>query len=144
MIKYSQSTQSNKFAILYNISKKKLGMKFIFFHADKYQSFYKLAVSFFMKEMTCPKYRKGALVIFLQFIKKKVSQLLLCSIVMQNIEMFYRSPVMLLLHCLQLNNYMQNQFSINRFSEKLQYSARIRVTPCQLNKGSPGDPLRFC
>ena len=42
MIKHSQSIQSNKFANLYSISKKKLGMEFIFLHADKHQNFYKL------------------------------------------------------------------------------------------------------
>ena len=31
---------------------------------------------------------------FLQYLKKKVSQLLLCSIVMQNIQIFYGGPVM--------------------------------------------------
>ena len=36
------------------------------------------------------------LVIFLQYIKK-VSQLLLCFIVMQNIQLFYGGPVSLLL-----------------------------------------------
>ena len=33
------------------------------------------------------------LVAFLQYIKKKLSQLLLCSIVMQNIQIFYGGPV---------------------------------------------------
>ena len=31
---------------------------------------------------------------FLQYLKKKVSQLLLCSIAMQNIQIFYGGPVM--------------------------------------------------
>ena len=31
---------------------------------------------------------------FLQYLKKKVSQLLFCFIVMQNIQIFYRGPVM--------------------------------------------------
>ena len=34
------------------------------------------------------------LAIFLQFIKKNVLQLFLCSILMQNIEIFHRGPVM--------------------------------------------------
>ena len=33
-------------------------------------------------------------VIVLQHIKEKVSQLLLCSVMMQNIQIFYRGPVM--------------------------------------------------
>ena len=34
------------------------------------------------------------LVIFVQYIKKKVSELLLCSVVMQNIQIFYGGLVM--------------------------------------------------
>ena len=34
------------------------------------------------------------LVIFLQYIKTKVSQMLFCSIVMENIQIFYGGPVM--------------------------------------------------
>ena len=45
-IKHSQSTQSNKFAMSLQDLKKKLGIEFIFLHAEKYQSFYKLALSF--------------------------------------------------------------------------------------------------
>ena len=40
------------------------------------------------------------LVIFFQYIKKKVLQLLLRSIVMQNIQIFYRAPVMFVVTCL--------------------------------------------
>ena len=39
------------------------------------------------------------LAIFLQFIKKKVSQLLLCSIEMQNIHIFYGDPAMFVVTC---------------------------------------------
>ena len=39
MIKNSQITQSNKFAISLQYLKKKLWMKLIFLHADKHQSF---------------------------------------------------------------------------------------------------------
>ena len=38
MVNYSQSTQNNKFAISLQYIKKKLGMEFIFLHADKHQS----------------------------------------------------------------------------------------------------------
>ena len=57
-----------------------------FLHADKHQSFDKLALSFLMevtRHVQSTQNRK--LVIFLQYIKKKVSKLLLRSIVMQNI-----------------------------------------------------------
>ena len=45
-IEHSQSTQSKKFAISLEYLKKKLGMEFIFLHAEKYQSFYKLTLLF--------------------------------------------------------------------------------------------------
>ena len=39
------------------------------------------------------------LVIFLQYLTKKVSQELLCSIIMQNIQIFYGGPVMFSVTC---------------------------------------------
>ena len=68
-----------------------------FLHWDKHQSFYKLGLLFLMelaKYVQSTKNRK--LEIFLQYIKK-VSHLLLCFIVMQNIQLFYGGPVSLLL-----------------------------------------------
>ena len=85
---------------LYSISKKKLGMELIFLHTNKHQSFYKLALLFLMKvarHVQSTLNRK--FLIFLQYIKKKVLHFLLCSIVMQNIQMFYRSPVMIVVTC---------------------------------------------
>ena len=81
------------FQYLYNISEMKLGMEFIFLHGVKHQSFYKLGLMFLMeltKYVQSTKNRK--LVIFLQYIKR-VSQLLLCSLVMQNIHIFYGHQV---------------------------------------------------
>ena len=72
-------------------------------HADKHQSFHKLALSFFYKLalsflMEVASYVQSTqnrnLVIFLQDIKKKLSQLLLCSILMQNIQIFYGGQFM--------------------------------------------------
>ena len=63
-------------------------------HADEHQSFYKLGLLFLMevaRYVQSTQNRK--LVIFLQ----RVLQLLLCSIVMQNIQIFYRGPVYCLL-----------------------------------------------
>ena len=64
-------------------------------HTGKHQSFYKLALSFLME---VPRHvqsiQNRKLVIFLQYTKKKVRQLLLCSIVMPNIQIFYGAPVM--------------------------------------------------
>ena len=45
MIKHSQSTQSNKFAISLQYLKKEVRNGVHFLHADKHQSFYKLALS---------------------------------------------------------------------------------------------------
>ena len=47
MIKHSQSTQSNKFAISLQYLKKEVRNGVHFLHADKHQSFYKLALSVF-------------------------------------------------------------------------------------------------
>ena len=49
MIKHSQSTQSNKFAISLQNLKNEVRNGVHFLHADKHQSFYKLALSFLMK-----------------------------------------------------------------------------------------------
>ena len=49
MIKHSQSTQSNKFAISLQYLKKEVRDEVHFLHADKQQSFYKVALSFLMK-----------------------------------------------------------------------------------------------
>ena len=88
---------------LHNIAKNNLGMDFFFFfflHGNKRQSFYKLALSL-LKEATrhvqITQNRK--LVTFLQYIKKKLLQLLLCSTVMQNIQKFNLGPVMFVVTC---------------------------------------------
>ena len=72
MIKHSQSTQSNKFAISLQYLKKQVRDEFHFLHADKHESLYKLPLSFLMEVArlveTTPN-RK--LVIFLQYLQKK-------------------------------------------------------------------------
>ena len=74
MIKHSESTQSNKLQYLYNISKKKLGMEFIFcMQIDKHQHLYKVALSFLME------------------VARHVQSTQSTSIVMQNIQIFYMS-----------------------------------------------------
>ena len=77
MIKHSQSTQSNKFAISLQYLKKEVRDVVHFLHSEK-QSFYKLALSFLMEvaryDQSTP---NRELVIFLLYIKKKVSRLLL-------------------------------------------------------------------
>ena len=49
MIKHSQITQSNKFAISLQYLKKEVRNGGHFWHADKRQSFYKLVFSFLIK-----------------------------------------------------------------------------------------------
>ena len=49
MIKHSQSTQSNKFAISLQYLKKEVRNGVRFLHEDKHQIFYKLALSFLME-----------------------------------------------------------------------------------------------
>ena len=71
MIKHSQITQSNKFAISLQYLKKEVRNGGHFWHADKRQSFYKLVLSFLMevaRHVQNTQNRK--LVIFLQYIKK--------------------------------------------------------------------------
>ena len=76
----------------------KYGVRFL--HADKHQSFYKLALSF-LSEVTrhVQSTENRKLVIFLQYIKKKVSQLLFYSIVIQSIQIFYEGLVMFVVTC---------------------------------------------
>ena len=73
MIKQSQNPQNNKFAISLQYVEKEVRNDVHFLHAEKHQSFYKLALSFSMevaKQVQNTRNRK--LVIFLQYIKKKV------------------------------------------------------------------------
>ena len=66
-----------------NIPKKEIKDEVDFLHADKHHSFCKLALSF-LKETArhVQSTQNRKLVIFLQYIKKNILQLLLCSIVM--------------------------------------------------------------
>ena len=55
----------------------------------------KLALSFWTEvSRHTQSIQNRKLVIFFQYLKKKLSRLLLCSIVMQNIQIFYGGPVM--------------------------------------------------
>ena len=80
---------------LYNISKKEVRKGVHFLHADEHQSFYKLRLLFLMEVARYVQSTQNSkLVIFLQ----RVLQLLLCSIVMQNIRYFMGVQPCLLLH----------------------------------------------
>ena len=52
MVKNSQSTQSNKFAVSLQYLKKEVRNGVHFLHADKHQSFYKLTLSILMEVTT--------------------------------------------------------------------------------------------
>ena len=70
MIKHSQSTASNKFAISLPYLKKEVRDAFQFLHPDKHQKFYKLALLFLMeaaRHVQSTQNRK--LVISLQYLK---------------------------------------------------------------------------
>ena len=100
LIKHSQVLKLTSLQYLYTISQKEARNGVHFLHVEKHQSFYKLALSYFMevaRHVQSAKTRK--LVIFLQ-LKEKILQLLLCCfIVMQNIQIFYGGPVMFLVTC---------------------------------------------
>ena len=99
MIKHSQYTKSNKFPISLQYLKKEVRNGVIFLHTDRHQSSYKLGLLFLMevgRYVQSTKNRK--LVLFLQYILN-VLQLLLCSIVMQNIQIFYGGLVMFFVAC---------------------------------------------
>ena len=68
----------------YNISKKEVRKGVHFLHADEHQSFYKLRLFLMEVARYVQSTQNRKLVIFLQ----RVLQLLLCSIVMQNIQIF--------------------------------------------------------
>ena len=75
---------------LYNISKKELRDEVDFLHGDKHQSFNKLALFFLMGVAKLVQNTQNTnSVIFLKYTKKKEWQILFCSIVMQNIQIFY-------------------------------------------------------
>ena len=85
MIKHSQITQGNKFAISLQYLQKEVRNRSHFWHADKRQSFYKLVLSFMIKlTRHVQNTQNRKLVIFLQYIRKNVVTAL-CCIVMQNI-----------------------------------------------------------
>ena len=96
MIKHSQSTQSNKFAISLQYLKKEVRKRVHFLHADEHQSFYKLGLLFLMElARYIPSTQNRKLVIFLQ----RVLQPLLCSVMMQNTQIFYGGPAMFIVTC---------------------------------------------
>ena len=73
IIKHSQITQSNNFAISFQYLEKEIMDGVYFLHADKHLSFYKLTLSFLMevtRHIQITQNRK--LVMFLQHLQKKI------------------------------------------------------------------------
>ena len=100
MAKYSQSTQSNKLAISSQYPNNEVKNEVHFLHTGKYQTFYKLPLSFLMEVARRVKSTQNwKLVIFLQCNKKKV---LFCSVVVQNIQIYFDGPVMFFVTCFLL------------------------------------------
>ena len=90
MIKHFQSTHSIQFVISLQYLKKEVRKGVHFLHASEHQIFYKLALSFLMEAARhVQSTQNRRLVMF----AAKVLQLLLCSIVIQNIQIFYWGPV---------------------------------------------------
>ena len=90
MMKHSQNTQSNKFAIFLQYLKTEVRQGVHFLHADEHQSFYNLGLFLMDVARYVQSTEKRKLVIFLQ----RVLQPLFCSHVMQNIQILYGGPAM--------------------------------------------------
>ena len=72
MIKHSQITQSNKFGNIFTIPQKRSQDGVHFFHADKYQSFYKWTLSFWIEVARhVQSTQNRMLVIYLQYPQEK-------------------------------------------------------------------------
>ena len=73
MIGHSQSTKSNKFIISLQYFKKEVWNGVHLLYVDKYESFYKLALSFLMDVVRqAQSTQNREIVTFLQYVKKKV------------------------------------------------------------------------
>ena len=77
IIKHSQINQSNKFAISLQCLEKEVRNRGHFWHADESHSFYKFVLFFLMEAaIHVGNTQNSKLVIFLQYIKKELSELL--------------------------------------------------------------------
>ena len=98
MVKDSQNSQKSKFVMSLQYLKKEVRDEVDFLHAGKHQSFYKLTLSLLMevaRHVKVPKIRSWEF-----FCKKeKISQLLLSSIVIENIQIIYGGSVMFYVTC---------------------------------------------
>ena len=108
MIKHSQSTQSDKFVISLQYLEKEVRNGVHFLPAGKQQSFNNLALMFLIKVARHVKSTKDrTLIIFFQYIKKKVSKLLFRSIVM------LQGPVMFVITCCLNHDILIGRYSVH-------------------------------
>ena len=94
--KFPQGDTAIKVILSLQYLRKKIRNGVHFLHVNWHQNFFKLALLFLMevpRHVRSIQTRKS--VMCSQYIKKKVLQLLLCSIVMQNIQIFFGSPVVI-------------------------------------------------
>ena len=73
------------------------------------------------------------LIIFLQYIKKKVLQLLLCSIKTQNIQIFYGSPVMFVVANFFCFNFRVQHNSASEITCTQNYKSNRHINLCTEN-----------
>ena len=99
MIKHSQNIQSNKFAISLQFLKKAVKNGVIFCVQINIKVSTSWHYRFWWKWLDISQVPKIGSWQFLQYFMKNVSQLLLFSIVMQNIQIFYGAPVMFSVTC---------------------------------------------
>ena len=87
-------------------------------HADKHQNFYRLALSFLIEVARHVRStRNRQLIKFLQYIKKTVMQLLLCSIMIQSIQIFmvFQSySLLLVVNCFLSNAILRKIWEMTR------------------------------
>ena len=92
MINHSQRTWSNKFTISVRYLKNEVTNGGHILHADIHLQV--RIIVFDGSDQTVQSTKNSKLVIFLQYNKKRVSQLLSCCIELQKIQIFYGGPVM--------------------------------------------------
>ena len=107
MIKYSQFTQSNKFAISLQYLKKEVRNGSHFWHADKRPSFHSLVLSFLMEVAShVQNIQNRKLVILLQYIKKNC----------RNCFVFYCDAKHFLRESSHVRCYLLNSFDFPRYN----------------------------
>ena len=95
IIKHSQITQGNKFPISLQYLRKQLGMEGISGMQINVIKFLQVGIIHFDGSgQTCPQYPKQEVGNICARYLKKNDATALCYIVMQNIQIFYRGPVM--------------------------------------------------